>query len=154
MVIAAELHWPRTCWWSYWAKISKSHQVLLWFWDWYGRLGRVAGGPVVGGEGDTWYLTEHRLYLQILETLLDISDIPLKVEIHGSTVSMALTSKPTSEEKSEDSYLLFVFFVYISDIDTILYFQNYGWDLTCQLKLLEQVISSWSLRETVVKKYC
>ena len=43
--------------------------------------------------------------------ILDISDIPHKVEIHGSTVSMAFTSKPTSEHTSEDSYPQFVFAV-------------------------------------------
>jgi len=49
MVITAGLHWPRTCWWSNWARISK-YKVLLRFWDCYGRLGRVAGGPVVGAS--------------------------------------------------------------------------------------------------------
>ena len=32
-----------------------------------------------------------------------------KVEIHRTTVSMALPSKLTSEQKSDDSYLLFAF---------------------------------------------
>ena len=57
--------------------------------------------------------------------ILDISDIPHKVEIDGSTVSMALTSKPTSE-KNLKIPTYYLFFEDISDIDTILYFQKYG----------------------------
>ena len=34
---------------------------------------------------------------------------PPMVEIHQSTVAMALPSKPASEQKAEDSYLLFGF---------------------------------------------
>ena len=31
--------------------LAKELWNVLWFWDCYGRLGRVAGGPVVGGGG-------------------------------------------------------------------------------------------------------